>query len=264
RVVALGDIHGDYKKLVSILRHAKLIDQKNNWIGYDSILVQVGDLMDRASDIKKIWDLLIKLRKQATKKGGIVYLLLGNHELSNIQQSNFFISKKDVDSFGGISAREESLSMDGKYGPFVRGELNITMIIDDTLYSHAGLRLNYAQMGIDEINNSVHEVFTTSPSYDELYDNYYSQGISHPLYTHTVFDYNNGPLWNRFFSDEDEKTVCTELEEVLQVTNTKRMVIGHTVQDFGEIHTRCDNKLILIDLGLSRCISDTFGYLEIL
>lgn len=41
RIVALGDIHGDYNKLKRILRHAKLIDDNNDWIGTDSILVQV-------------------------------------------------------------------------------------------------------------------------------------------------------------------------------------------------------------------------------
>jgi len=42
------------------------------------------------------------------------------------------------------------------------------------------------------------------------------------------------------------------------------MVVGHTVQEYGEIHSRCDNKLILIDLGMSDCYGDYFGYLEIL
>ena len=41
RIVALGDIHGDYNKLVKILRHAKLINKRNDWIGTDAILVQV-------------------------------------------------------------------------------------------------------------------------------------------------------------------------------------------------------------------------------
>jgi len=40
RIIALGDIHGDYDKLVKVLRHANLIDRKNNWIGTDTILVQ--------------------------------------------------------------------------------------------------------------------------------------------------------------------------------------------------------------------------------
>ena len=44
RIVAIGDVHGDFKKLESILRQAELIDEKNDWIGTDSILVQVVNI----------------------------------------------------------------------------------------------------------------------------------------------------------------------------------------------------------------------------
>lgn len=40
RTVAIGDVHGDFKKFESVLRHAKLIDKNNNWIATDTILVQ--------------------------------------------------------------------------------------------------------------------------------------------------------------------------------------------------------------------------------
>jgi len=42
------------------------------------------------------------------------------------------------------------------------------------------------------------------------------------------------------------------------------MIVGHTVQEYGKVKTRCNNKIILIDLGLSNCIGNYFGYLEIL
>jgi len=41
RIIAIGDIHGDYEKLVKILSHSKLIDENNNWIGIDTILIQM-------------------------------------------------------------------------------------------------------------------------------------------------------------------------------------------------------------------------------
>ncbi len=44
RIVAVGDVHGDFDKFVKILRHAKLIDEENNWIGTDAILVQVVNI----------------------------------------------------------------------------------------------------------------------------------------------------------------------------------------------------------------------------
>jgi len=42
------------------------------------------------------------------------------------------------------------------------------------------------------------------------------------------------------------------------------MVIGHTIQHYGEMQTRCNDKLIIIDIGMSSCYGGFFGYLEIL
>jgi len=42
------------------------------------------------------------------------------------------------------------------------------------------------------------------------------------------------------------------------------MIVGHAIQEFGQIRTRCNEKLILIDVALSECLGDFFGYVEIL
>src|SRR5437867_8351951 len=47
RVVAIGDIHGDFDALVGILQRARLIDPRNRWSGGNAILVQTGDFLDR-------------------------------------------------------------------------------------------------------------------------------------------------------------------------------------------------------------------------
>jgi len=65
-------------------------------------------------------------------------MLLGNHELYDLQGGYFVLSKKDIDKFGGIMEREKAISMDGKYGKLLRKELNTTMVVDDNLFVHAG------------------------------------------------------------------------------------------------------------------------------
>eukprot|EP00833_Pecoramyces_ruminatium_P009595 jgi/Orpsp1_1/1183627/evm.model.c7180000086024.1 len=133
RTVAIGDVHGDFKKFESVLRHAKLIDKNNNWIATDTILVQ-NLIVDQISN--KIIDLLIKLRAQARKRGGIVYMMLGNHELYDMQAGYFVLSKSDIDAFGGLAEREKALSMNGKYGKLLRTDMNVTLVVDDTLFVH--------------------------------------------------------------------------------------------------------------------------------
>jgi len=264
RIVVLGDVHGDYDKLKKVLHHAKLIDKKDNWIGTDSILVQVGDLTDRGTEFKSIIDLFIKIRKQAREKGGIVYMLLGNHELNNLQGVYNYISKSDFDDFGGYLNREKAISMEGEYGELIRKEMNITMNVDGNLIVHAGLPLEFAKMGIDKINDHAHKIFSTVPSFDVLLDEYYNKNKTHPLYTDPLFDSINGPLWTRYFYIFPDDVVCEELDKVLEVTKAKRMIVGHTPQEYGKISTRCDNKLIFVDVALSKTIGNYFGYLEIL
>jgi hypothetical protein len=89
RIIAVGDIHGDYKQFVSLLRNAVLIYNKNNWVGGDTHLVQMGDIPDRGPDTRLAMDFLIELQKQAQKDGGEVTVLIGNHEAMMIGDLRF-------------------------------------------------------------------------------------------------------------------------------------------------------------------------------
>ena len=42
RVVAVGDVHGDYEQLVAVLRSANIIDGEGNWTGGKAHLVQTA------------------------------------------------------------------------------------------------------------------------------------------------------------------------------------------------------------------------------
>jgi hypothetical protein len=84
RIVAVGDVHGSYKGLVSILQRAELIDDDNQWVGGDATLVQTGDLFDRGLQIREVLDLLMRLQDEAAAAGGKVVVLLGNHEGMNL------------------------------------------------------------------------------------------------------------------------------------------------------------------------------------
>src|SRR5579872_3083347 len=80
RIVAVGDVHGDYNQFVSVLQAAGVLDRKAKWAGGKTHLVQVGDVLDRGPDSRKVMDLLMELESQAQKAGGQVHPLLGNHE----------------------------------------------------------------------------------------------------------------------------------------------------------------------------------------
>ena len=84
RIVAIGDIHGDYDRFVEILQKSGLIDPSLQWIGGRATLVQTGDFLDRGVRVRDVMDLLMRLEQGAQKAGGRVVVLLGNHETMNL------------------------------------------------------------------------------------------------------------------------------------------------------------------------------------
>ena len=84
RIVAVGDLHGDYQAWIDIARAAGLIDSKNRWAGGRTTLVQTGDITDRGPDSLKIIRHLQQLQKEAGQAGGRVIVMLGNHEAMNV------------------------------------------------------------------------------------------------------------------------------------------------------------------------------------
>jgi len=262
RVVAIGDIHGDYDKLLNILRHAKLINRNNDWIARDTALVQIGDLIDRGMDIQKILDLLIKLQVQAKKRKSAIHLLLGNHEIYNLRGNYYFTSTSDINTFDGLKNREEAFSPTGKYGKILRKDMKMAVVLNDSVFVHAGLTPEFAEMGIAQMNKHVQDILINTPSFDELLQ-IGKNNKTHPLYTDPILS-DIGPTSDCIFVEKDDNILCPVVEKTLEITNSKRMVVGHNVQDYGEIKSRCNNKIIYIDLGLSSCLGNYFGYLEIL
>ncbi len=99
RVVAVGDVHGDLDALVSILQEAGIIDDQRRWAGGNATLVQTGDILDRGMKDRQVMDLLMELEKQASKGGGRLVVLLGNHEMMNMMGDLRYVAPEVYGSF---------------------------------------------------------------------------------------------------------------------------------------------------------------------
>jgi len=84
RIVSMGDVHGDFDSLAVILRKAGLVDDSLHWVGGHSIFVQLGDFTDRGARVRETMDLLMRLQEEASRQGGQVIVLMGNHEMMNV------------------------------------------------------------------------------------------------------------------------------------------------------------------------------------
>src|SRR5687767_8006674 len=84
RIVAIGDIHGEFDGFKRLLQTAGLADATGRWTGGRTQLIQTGDYTDRGTGTRAVLDLLMRLESQAKSAGGRAFALLGNHEVMNL------------------------------------------------------------------------------------------------------------------------------------------------------------------------------------
>ncbi|VFQ71792.1 unnamed protein product [Cuscuta campestris] len=87
RIIAVGDLHGDIDKARRAFEIAGVMscDGQDLWIGGETVLVQLGDILDRGEDELAILSLLRSLDIQAKAHGGAVFQVIGNHETMNVE-----------------------------------------------------------------------------------------------------------------------------------------------------------------------------------
>lgn len=113
-VFALSDVHGGYDRLTALLLAAGLVQPAPPspialaWAGGDSVLVVLGDLIDKGPQPIEVVDGLRALETSAAAAGGRVVVLLGNHE------AEFFVNPTNskADGSDGIDRELASLQID--------------------------------------------------------------------------------------------------------------------------------------------------------
>jgi len=101
RIVAVGDLHGDYQAWITIARAAGLIDASGHWAGGRTTLVQLGDILDRQPDSLRIVRNLQQLQKEAPRAHGRVVIVLGNHEAMNLLGDFRYTTPGEFAAFAG-------------------------------------------------------------------------------------------------------------------------------------------------------------------
>ncbi|CAO3595447.1 unnamed protein product [Absidia cylindrospora] len=245
----MGDLHGDLKNTKKILRLSGLINENDHWSGGDTVYVQTGDVLDRGTDTIALYKLIQQLRNEAPEHGGLVIPLLGNHEIMNLAGDWRYVTKEETATFGGYNKRVEAFQKDGVLGEYLM-QLNMTTKVGGTVFCHGGIHPNFARLGLDTINDYTHHDIEAYMA---------SGGRADP---HKIFG-DKGPTWYRGYALADEPDICEITEKALTYMKADRMVMGHTVQRDGEIRTRCNGKIILVDIGISWVYGGYVGALEI-
>jgi hypothetical protein len=85
-IFVVGDVHGDYERLLRVLNAAHIIEGKPSepkdvvWTAGKAVLVFTGDLIDKGKHGIEVVALVRAMGESAEQKNGQVFVLMGNHE----------------------------------------------------------------------------------------------------------------------------------------------------------------------------------------
>ncbi len=192
RVVAISDVHGAYDAFLRTLQVSNVVDAKAHWQGADTHLVITGDMLDRGADSRKVMDLLMRLEGEAAAAGGVVHVLLGNHEVMNLVGDLRYVAAGEYAAFAaeetqaereewfsrftarapeslapeqvreqfdrarppGFFAHRRAFRADGVYGQWLLNK-PLVIVIDGTVFVHGGLSPVAATLGLAGMNRSL-------------------------------------------------------------------------------------------------------------
>jgi Calcineurin-like phosphoesterase. len=247
-VMALGDIHGGYARLVNLLSTAGLIrpDQQSpagySWSGANRLLVCVGDVIDKGDHSLEVIDLLMALEAQAQASGGALIITLGNHEaefLANPWNKKADEFRLELKSRG---INPESLPRgENAYGTWMMNR-PFAARVNDWFFAHGGN--------------------TSGKTIEELGDDFRQAVDKRDWGSPTLID-DSSLLEAREWWKQDAEPDAL-LDQYLKALKTRHIVFGHDPSAFhhkGEIGQQRDGRIFLIDVGMSPAIDYSQGAL---
>ena len=237
----ISDIHGQYDRMVEILKNNRIIDVNLDWAWGEGHLVILGDVFDRGDKVTECLWLIHKLETQAENWRGQVHYLLGNHEIMVLQNNTKYVNDKYKRTAELMQMKVSDLySINSEFGRWLRTKHTIIKL-NDVLFVHAGIhpRLTYYNYNFQTVNNEIRSNIDATKDkikYNELLSFLFGS---------------DGPLWYRgYFEDTKTSTQIKQdrLLELLSELGVNKIVVGHTTQDF--INPFFRDSVIPVDTGI--------------
>lgn len=299
RIVAVGDLHGDYSAWIDIARDAGLVDAANKWIGGRTLLVQTGDVTDRGPDSLKIIRHLQQLDGEAKRVGGRVIVLMGNHEAMQVIGDLRYVTPGE---FAAFADRQSKTRRDAAYEANAKAIIDYYHVRDPSLSPKAVRQRWIADTPLGKVEHEaawsptgeLGRWVATLPAVAKVGDTLFAHGGISAKYAlvplveinrraraaiqagdmtdEAITNDQMGPLWYRglIMRGGDDgipaagrPTIENELAVALKAQGAKRLVVGHTPRLEG-IGILRNGTLIQIDTGISRYYRGKLGWLEIL
>jgi hypothetical protein len=263
---AVGDVHGDYDRLVALLAAGKVIDappdgpESVRWRAGKAVLVCTGDLIDKGKHSLKVIALFRALEADAARAGGRVVVLMGNHEAeflddpSHDDKADVFVKELEKN---GLDPAAVAAGRDPQgVGSFLRS-LPFAARVNDWFFAHAGDTQGRDLSGLRaELEE---EVDANGFGADILVG---KKGLLEAR-LHVR------PWWEK--EGEPAEKGRDRLRRYVGALGVRHLVIGHqpgkvsfadgSVRKKGQMFQKFDGLIFLIDVGMSEAIDHSRGAL---
>jgi hypothetical protein len=299
RVVAIGDLHGNYGGFRKILLDTGLIDKRGHWKARHTHLIQLGDILGRGGEPGKIFKLLRRLEEEAPRFDSRVHVLLGNHEAMSMSGLLMYNTMEEFHDLAGEDFIDplEAISGAGIETLFGTAPAPTPDWRPAPMASHRKPKLDalgcrefratlspWGKLGkwLGEhdsavvVNGSlfVHGGLNREygcQSLDELNRRVRDElrTFSPPDAGKDIMLKRDGPQWNREFTLRPSAEKSRELDEVLDFHGCNRMVVGHTPTSCinpaqaGRIVPLYGEKLLCIDTGIGKSYGENLSALSL-
>lgn len=240
KLFAVSDVHGGYDRVVTLLQAAGIATVSDKgavtWTAGDSVLVVVGDSIDKGDRSIAVLDLWMALQKAASTANGKVVVLLGNHEAE-------FLANQEIDKSQALRdeiakkkmSPEKFASLKTRWGRFLRS-MPIAAVVAGWYFSHAG---HNASRTMDTLKTE------------------FAKAVDEDRWGDPILADDDSPLEaNDWWS---ESVIASDLA----AASAAHLVMGHDPHAFGEdgrIGAHFQGRLVHIDTGLSPAVDYSKGF----
>lgn len=243
-VYAIGDVHGEYRKLLHLLQSNHMLDHEHHWSAGTATLWFIGDLVDRGPDGIAVIDLVMRLQAEAAAVGGSVGSLMGNHDLMllaayHLGRRSTGLGSSFIRRWRQNGGNQKDIASLTKQHLDWLAQLPFLALVNDTLLIHADSPF-YLQHGrtLEDTEHALHKVLRTSDAlaWEELLDNFTRRGA----FLHT---YGGEALLQRFFA-------CFGGQSVVHGHTPIHTIKGGKPKNVHEPLIYADGRCINIDGGM--------------
>ena len=262
----VGDVHGEYDRVVGLLENAGLIDAEGQWVGGRSHIAFLGDLFDRGADVTRTLWFLYELERQARAAGGGAHVVLGNHEAMIFTRDLRYVSRKEqvIANLHGVSYQGLFDIRQSVLGRWLVGRPGL-MKVDRVLLAHGGVAQGSGERSVEAVNDSLRTfmsedlfyqwadttvaVVTDSAIAEQIADRYSTvivmDSVAFARRSRLIFE-PESIFWFRGYVQSD--TFTAMLDGVLREFDADIHVVAHT--PVRTVESRYDGKLLAVDLEL--------------